>query len=209
MVPLQKLLGKEDRFFDLLEASAEQGCASARALRQFLKDPGPGSSLEAFAECRRKDKAITAQINEALCTSFVSAFDAEDIEALSSSLYKVPKTVEKIAERIRLAPQHLAGVDFSPQLALIEKATEALRQMVAELRKGTNVARVKAHNEELQSAEGEMDDALNNLVRGLYNATENPGRVLFLKDVYELLERVTDRCRDAGNIIALIVLKGS
>lgn len=209
MVPLQKLLGKEDRFFDLLEASAEQAGASAKALRQFLKDPGPASSLEAFAESRRKGKAITAQINEALCTSFVSALEAEDIESLSASLYKIPKTAEKIAERIRMAPQHLAGIDFSPQLALIDKATEALRQMVAELRKGLNLARMKTLNDQLQSAEGDMDDTLNDHIRGLYNATENPGRVIFLKDVYELLERVTDRCRDAGNVIAHIVLKGS
>lgn len=209
MVPLQKLLGKEDRFFDLLEASAEQGCASARALRQFFKHPGPGASLDEFAACRRKDKAITAQINEALCTSFVSALEGEDIEALSNSLYKIPKTVEKIAERILLAPEHLQGVDLSAQLGLIEKATDSLRAMVRELRRGANVAGVKAHNEELQMAEGAMDDALNDLVRGLYHATENPGRVLFLKDVYELLERVTDRCRDAGNIVSRIMLKGS
>lgn len=209
MASLQKLLGKEDRFFDLLEASAEQACASARALRQFLNSPGPGASLDEFAACRRKDKAITAQINEALCTTFVSAIEGEDIEALSHSLYKIPKTVEKIAERILLAPEHLQGVDLGVQLGLIEKATDALRAMVGNLRKGANVIRVKAHNEELQAAEGAMDDALNDLVGGLYHATENPGRVLFLKDVYELLERVTDRCRDAGNIVSRIMLKGS
>ena len=54
-----------------------------------------------------------------------------------------------------------------------------------------------------------MDNALNELVRGLYNATENPGRVIFLKDIFELLEKVTDRCRDAGNVVSQIVLKGA
>ena len=66
MVPLQKLLGKEDRFFDLFEASAEQGCESVRALKRFTQKIGPGSSLEEFVASRRKDKAITAEINEAL-----------------------------------------------------------------------------------------------------------------------------------------------
>ena len=37
MVPLQKLLGKEDKFFDLFEAGATQACESARALRKFLR----------------------------------------------------------------------------------------------------------------------------------------------------------------------------
>lgn len=209
MVPLQKLLGKEDRFFDLLEASAAQACASVRALREYVRNPGPGASLEPLIQCRVKNKAVISQINEALCTSFVSAIEAEDVEALSNSLYKIPKTVEKIAERISLAPEHLAGVDLGPQLALIEQAAEALRQMVGALRQGASLAGIQVHNERLHAAEGDMDKALNDLMRGLYHATEHAGRVLFLKDLFELLERVTDRCRDAGNIIARILLKGS
>src|SRR5215510_10552524 len=107
MVPLQKLLGKEDKFFDLFEASAGQARDSVRSLRQFLQNPAPKASLEDFAAARRKDKAITAEINETLCTNFVSSLEAADIEALSYCIYKIPKTCEKIAERILLAPQHI------------------------------------------------------------------------------------------------------
>ena len=209
MVPLQKLLGKEDRFFDLFDATAEQACQSVRALRKFLQNLGPSAALDEFAASRRKDKAITAEINETLCTNFVTSFEPEDIERLSNCIYKIPKLCEKIAERILLAPQQLAGVDLSPQVALIEKATETLQQMVKELRKGLTRTRATALNQQLQTVEGEADKKTNELLRGLYNATENPGRVLFLKDIYELLEKVTDRCRDAGNVIFQIVLRGA
>lgn len=209
MVPLQKLLGKEDRFFDLFEGSADEACESVRALRKFIQNPGPASSLEEFVVSRRKDKLITAQINETLCTNYISAIEPEDIEALSHCIYKIPKTCEKIAERILLSPQHLQGVDLSLQIALLEKATGTLRQLVGEMRGGLSKARVTMLNQQLQTVEGEADNATNELLRGLYNATENPGRVLFLKDVYELLEKVTDRCRDAGNVIFRIVLKGA
>jgi hypothetical protein len=209
MVPLQKLLGKEDKFFDLFEASAEQGCESVKALRKFLQSPGSSPSLDEFAASRRKDKAITARINEALCTSFVTALEPQDIEALSHCLYKIPKTCEKIAERILLAPQHLQGVDLSPQIVMLEKATGTLLQMVKELRKGLSIARVNVLNQELQAVEGEADNTINELLRGLYNSHEHPGRIVFLKDIYELLEKVTDRCRDAGNVVLQIVLKGA
>jgi hypothetical protein len=209
MVPLQKLLGKEDKFFDWFEASAEQACQSVAALRRFIQGPAPFATLDEFAASRRKDKAITAQIHEALCTGFVSAFEAADIEALSNSIYKIPKTCEKIAERILLAPHHLQGVDLGPQVAMIEKATDTLRQMVKELRKGMTKTRVTSLNQQLQAVEGDADKAVNEVLRGLYNALENPGRIVFLKDTYELLEKVTDRCRDAGNVITQIVLKNS
>jgi uncharacterized protein Yka (UPF0111/DUF47 family) len=209
MVPLQKLLGKEDRFFDLFEASAEQASQSARALRKFLQNVGPGAPLDEFIASRRKDKAITAQINEMLCTNFVSSLEVEDIEDLSNCIYKIPKTVEKIAERILLAPQHLQGVDLSPQVAMLEQATDILSSMVKELRKGLSRSRVTTLNQDLQAVEGDADKKINELLRGVYNTSENPGRVVFLKDTYELLEKVTDRCRDAGNVILRIVLKGS
>lgn len=209
MVPLQKLLGQEDRFFDLFEASAEQACHSVQALKKFLQNVGPDVSLADFVASRRKDKAITAEINEALCTSYVTALEPEDIEALSSCIYKVPKTCEKIAERILLAPQHLQGVDLMSQVAMLVSATDTLLQMVKDLRKGAPRARLATLNQQMQTVEGEADKTTNELLRGLYNAVDNPGRVLFLKDVYEMLEKVTDRCRDAGNVILQIVLKSS
>ncbi len=209
MVPLQKLLGKEDRFYELLEASAAQACQSVRVLRKFISNLRPDAQLDDFITTRRNDKAITAEINHLLCTSPVTALEREDVEALANSIYKIPKTAEKIAERALLAPQHLAGVQLDRHVAAIEQAAETLLQMVRELRAGMPIARIKALNEKLQGIEGEMDDALNELVRGLYNATENPGRIVFLKDIYELLEKVTDRCRDAGNVVAQIVLKGA
>jgi uncharacterized protein Yka (UPF0111/DUF47 family) len=210
MVPLQKLLGKEDRFNELLEASAAQALESVRALRRFMaQQPGPESRLDEFVAPRRTDKAITAEINHLLCTSPVTALEREDIEALATSIYKIPKTAEKIAERVLLAPQHLAGIRLDTHLAGIEQAADTLLLMVRELRVGATVSKIRTLNEKLQAIEGEMDDALNEFVRGLYNATENPGRIVFLKDIFELLEKVTDRCRDAGNVVSQIVLKGS
>ena len=209
MVPLQKLLGKEDRFFDLFEASAEQARDSVRSFRKFITTPEAARSLDEFGVSRRKEKSIAAQISETLCTSFVSSMEAADIEALSSRIYKIPKTVEKIAERILLAPKHLEGANLEPLVRMMEQATDALLRMVRELRKGMTKTRVKELNDELQAAEGEADRAVIELLRGLYNAQDNPGRVAFQKDVFELLEKVTDCCRDAGNVISQIVLKSS
>ena len=147
MFSLQKLLGKEDKFFDLLEASAEEGRSSVQALKSLIQNPEKTKSLEDFILSRRRDKAITAQISEALCTTFVTALEREDIEALSNSLYKIPKTVEKIGERILLAPHFLKGVDLSRQVEMLEKATATVLTMLKELRKGAKVDKIKQHND--------------------------------------------------------------
>jgi uncharacterized protein Yka (UPF0111/DUF47 family) len=209
MFSLQKLLGKEDKFFDLLEASADEGRASVQALIRLTRTPDPTKSLDDFILSRRKEKRIAAEISEALIMTFVTALEREDIEALSLALYKIPKTVEKIGERILIAPHFVAGIDMSRQLAMIEKAVGTLSTMLKELRKGVNIEHMRAHNEQLQVIEGEADKTVLELLRDLYSGTQEPLRAMFLQELYELLEQVTDRCRDAGNVMMHIVLKNS
>lgn len=209
MFSIQRLLGKEDRFFDLLEASAQEARTSVQAFIQFSKSADQPGSLDAFVESRRKDKRITEEISEALCSTFVTALDREDIEALSNALYKIPKTVEKASERILVAHQHLRGADFSKHAPLLEKATDTVLAMIKNLRRGLSLEQTKAQNDSLQQVEGEADKLILELYKNLYNEKQDLLRVIVLKDVYELLERVIDRCRDAGNVVSQIVMKSS
>jgi len=209
MASLQKLLGKEDRFFELFEGGAGAARDSVRVFAKFVQGRPESRTLDDFVAVRRTEKAINSQISELLCTTFVSAMESEDVEALAAALYKIPKTMEKIAERIQLAPHLLNGVDLSKQVTMLERATETLLTMVQELRKGLAVPRVRQFNEQLQAIEGDADKTVLELLRGLYTGQQEAARVVFLKDLFELLEKVTDRCRDAGNIIVQIVLKST
>ena len=49
MFSLQKLLGKEDKFFTLLEASAQEARASVQALVKLSKSLDQGVAKEEFA----------------------------------------------------------------------------------------------------------------------------------------------------------------
>ncbi len=209
MFSLQRMLGKEDKFFDLLEASAQESRTSVQALIRFIRNPDELKSLDEFIASRRKEKKINDEISEALCTTFVTALEREDIEALSVALYKIPKTIEKIGERILLAPDLLKGVDLSKQVVMLEKGTATVVKMIQELRRGVNMESIKGCNDQLQAVEGEGDKLMLELLRSLYSGDHDAIQVVFLKDVFELLEKVLDRCRDAGNVINHIVLKNS
>jgi uncharacterized protein Yka (UPF0111/DUF47 family) len=91
---------------------------------------------------------------------------------------------------------------------LLESATITLVKLVGELRK-PNLGTVKELNDKLQYLEGAADNLMIDLLRGLYAGDHDAVRVIALKDLYELLEKVIDRCRDAGNVIFHIVLKNS
>ena len=196
-------------FFGLLQASAEEAHTSVQALIRLSKALDKPIELEEFSRSRRKDKEITATIRNALYTTFVTALEREDIESLCNALYRIPKTIEKFSERILLAPHQVRGVDFSRQISLLDQATECVVQMVKSLRSGVNLDEIKALNDKLQQVEGAADKAMMELYRDLFSGRYDAVKVIVLKDLYELLEKVIDRCRDAGNVISQIVLKNS
>jgi uncharacterized protein len=209
MFSLQKLLGKEDKFFTLLEASAEEARASVRALVKLSTPLDETLAKEEFAYARHKDAEITEQISAAVYSTFVTALEREDIEGLSSALYKIPKMIDKFATRVVAAPQYVRGIDFSKQINLLEQATDTVLELVKSLRKGMDLEKVKDLNDKLQFLESEADSHMMHLYRELFSGKYEAVQVVALKDLYELLEKVIDRCRDAGNVIAHIVLKSS
>jgi len=209
MFSLQKILGKDDRFFRLMEGSAEEARASIQCLVKLVKNPDQAGGLEAFTAIRNKDKRLTRELTEHLCKTFVTPLEREDIEALSNALYKIPKTAEKFGERLLLAPQHAAGWEISKQLTMLEKAADTVAVMVSELREGVNIGKVKKQNDQLQHIEGEADNLMVKSLSELYKGDHSTVRVIFQKDLYELLEKIFDRCRDVGNVVFRIVLKHS
>ena len=208
MFSIQKWFAKDDQFFRLLEASAEEGRASVQELKQIIGKPNPGLSLEGFAAARRKDKQITTQITTLLARTSITSLDREDIEAISNVLYKIPKTVEKFAEHYMVASPELHGIDFTRQVALVEQAIDIVAQMIRELEK-SQFEQVNQLNEKLQTIEGNADELMLTLLKELYSNKFPPLTAIMVKDLYELLEKVVDRCRDVGNVVANVVLKNS
>ena len=81
--------------------------------------------------------------------------------------------------------------------------------MVSDLKKGPNLSAAKAHHERLQQIEGDADKMMVSELQQLYRGQYDTVTLVILKDLYELLEKVFDRCRNAGNLVFGIVLKNS
>ena len=204
---LKKLMGQDDKFFNLLESSAIAAQTSVHLLVEMLKAPDRVKTLDEFVQTRRKDKQITEEITEQLCRTFVTPLEREDIEALSTALYKIPKTVEKFSEKYLLCRDQIRDVDFVRQVDILEQATGTVVQMVKTLRQRSDLETAKNSNDRLHYLEGEADKVMIQLIRDLYSGAHPPLRVIIVLDLYETLERIIDRCRDAGNVIFQIVLK--
>jgi uncharacterized protein Yka (UPF0111/DUF47 family) len=207
MFSLQNLLREEDKLLSLLEASALQARASVQALLSVTQNPDTPLGTQNVAYSRLKDREITDAIRHELFMTFITALDPEDIESLSSALYKIPKIAGKFGERLHTSPEFVRAIDFSWQIRNLDQATEVLVQLVGSLQRTLILEEVKTLNDRLQFMEGEADKHMVSVYRTLFSGRYTAVQVLVLKDLYELLEKLTDRCRDVGNIIAHIALR--
>ena len=207
MFSLQRLLGRDDEFCALLEASAREGVTAVSSLRLVLNNSDQVPSLDAFAMARRKDKEITADIAELLTRALVTSFEREDIERVAEALYKIPKTVEKFAERYLLTLDQVREFDFTRQLVLMEEATKSVLEMVQAFRGGAGVSELKRLDGRIQRLENDADDVIIELVERLYQPGCPTITGIILKDLIEINEKVVDRCRDAASVLARVAVK--
>ena len=213
MNALKRLFGRDDKFYDLLEASAAEAHQSASILKQSLPKVSNEAAfmevLELLAHSRRRHKRISQEITTELCKTFVTPLEREDIEALSSSLSRIPKGVEKIAERLLFCPLTVHAESIAKQVDMLEHATATVVTMVKSLRSNPHVEEIQDEYATLQSIEGDADKFMFTLLRELFLGNADAKDVIFLKDITELLEKAIDRCRDAGKVVFQVVLKYS
>ncbi len=212
MSALQRIFGRDTKFYELLEAganAAQQSASILLALLPTLAGRPTGDVLSELAQARRKHKRVSQQTTEELCKNFVTPLEREDIEALSTALYKISKNVEKIGERLLISP---AGSDLnlvSRQVTMLEQASGVVVKMVNQLRTKSHGEEIRDAYERLQTIEGDADKLMNELLRELYHGSIDALGVVFWKDLYELLEKGIDRCRDAGYVVFHVALKYS
>ena len=208
MFSLQTIFGQGKQFYALFDEAADAAHDSTKSLYEMLKAPERMHGLEAFKLARQRERDASDKISQALVDTFITPIEREDIEALASALYKIPKQVERFADRYALARHRLAGIDFAPRAAMLEQAAGVVVEMVNELPR-MNIDRMTALNDKLRSIENEADRLMLELYRDIYSGRLDNLQMFLLKEFFEILEKAIDRCREAGVVVYQIVLKNS
>ncbi|MCF7222720.1 DUF47 domain-containing protein [Marilutibacter chinensis] len=208
MFSLQTIFGQGNQFYSLLEEAALAAHDSAKALHAMLKEADRQPALDAFKLARQRERDVSIQLSQELVDSFITPIEREDIEALASALHKIPKQVEKFADRYALATQHLEHIDFAPRAAMLEQAASVVVKMVRQLR-NLKLEPMKALSDELRALENDADRLMLELYRDIYSGRLDHLQMFLLKEFFEILEKAIDRCREAGVVAYQIVLKNS
>jgi uncharacterized protein Yka (UPF0111/DUF47 family) len=210
---LAKLLPREDKFYLLISQMSEQTRLGALHLKAFMESGTDqarhAEAKKAVRECKVAAKKLSTKVTEELCYSFITPFDREDIQDFTLSLYLIAKIIDKICTRMDLHGLGMEHGDFTRQTDLIVQEAYAMEDMVAELVKGHNNERIVQKVSILHDLENKGDELLGELLAKLFKEERSARDLILRKDIYDMLEKVIDRYRDAAAIALQIVLKHS
>lgn len=206
---LRSLMPKEERFLEQFSAHADRIQAAAEVLSALMVAPA-AERVSRVAELKRIEKEadqIGRRTVIGLHRAFITPFDRSDILALSNALDDAVDLIEEVGSQTEL--YGLESFDgFMVELSRhILRCAEKVCELIPLLEDvSRNAARINALCESISAVEGEADAVLRQALQQL--VTDRPETVPFFarKEVYELLEAVTDRCDDVADVIEGIML---
>ena len=207
---LREVLIPQDRvFFDLFEEMGDILVEAADLLVQFTESgANPVGCCPQMKDLEHAGDTVTHRIYNQLNLVFITPLEPEEISSLASVLDDVLDCIEGSVQMMRVYGIEESD-DVMRQFAkLIRLSVVELQGAIRSLRKLSNGKEIDARVIEINRLENLADDVLGHALSDLFK-TNDALRILKFKDIYEELERATDRCEAVANIISDIVIRHS
>ncbi len=203
-----RFMPREGKFFDLFQKCADSIVEATYEFRKLVANP---TQIDSHAK-RIKDiehiaDEITHEAVELLHKTFVTPIDRDDIYELVSRLDDILDFLEAASQRIVLYRLKKITPEIGELAEVCVQSAEHVRKAVFELSNLKNSKDILRHCVEINRLENEGDQILRAAMAKLFRDEPDTRELIKLKEIYELLESVTDRCEDVANTIEGIVLE--
>lgn len=207
----QRIMPREERFFDMFERHAQCLKEGSDALRAML-DGGPKTAdfCAKIAAHEHQADLITEEVMQAIRRSFITPFDRSDIKALSTSLDDAIDQMNKTGKTVGLYDV----ASFRPNMRAMGDRIILLSNIVAEALPlmrdiGTNSGRLHQMVGEISRIEEQSDQMYDTGLKDLFKATPKDQALDFVigAELYDRLEKVCDRFEDVAHVMSDIVIE--
>ncbi len=200
-----RIIPRDVKFFDMFAQMAANLNEGARLLVEVLSDDSNlETRVQKIKDIEHEGDDMTHAVLTKLNQTFITPFDREDIHRLASSLDDVLDFINAAAERLvvyRISNPPSAAADIAQ---VIVRQCQALTKAVGLLEKTQGVLEYCV---EVNRLENEADELARQAIGKLFEREKDPIALIKLKELYEVLERATDKAEDAANVLETVVLK--
>ena len=203
------LMPREEKFFDLIEASAANMVKTAEALQDLVHEwREVPTKVAKIAEREHAGASVTHQIIAMLHRSFVTPFDREDIALLAHSMDDVTDFIHSAADYMLLYNVKTPGERAKELSDIIVLAAREIAVAAPKLRNRGHLKLVLAHCIEINRLENLADHAFRAALVELF-ANPDMAEIIKWREIFESMESATDRAEDVANVFEGVALKNA
>ncbi|GAB4300345.1 MAG: DUF47 family protein [Desulfuromonadia bacterium] len=200
------LIPKEEKFFAMFREMGEIITEGATALKTMLDDYiDPVASQRSIKDIEHKGDNKTHEIIKTLNKTFITPLDREDIYSLASKLDDILDLIDASSQRFVMYNVE-KPTPASQELAfIILKCSQTIQRALRHL--GGKFDDINDCCVEINALENEADRVCREAISKLFDEEKDPITLIKWKEIYETLEKATDKCEDAANILESVVVK--
>lgn len=204
------LLPKEVGFYDFFEHHAALGIEVCRELQALSTQGGDIKARAArINELEGQADQITHQCTAALHKTFITPFDRTDIHSLIKRLDDIIDSIDTAASRMVLYQIQEMRPEVKELASVLLESAEAIAEALKLLRDFKNAPQIEEKCARIHHLEYQADIILREALVKLFNEEPNAVLIIKWKEIFERLEKATDRCEAVANIIQGIVIEAS
>lgn len=206
------LVPKEEKFFEMLAEQSQNALEAAKELKVFVDEYSKFERSERKAKAQsiknieHKGDELTHKIIERLDKSFITTINKEEIRQMAFLIDDITDLVNEAALRfILLGIERIDGY-ITKLVDVIVHSVSEISKSISDLKK---LKHLKEHYAKIQSLKNEADDIYHEALSELFHFYKNSIDIIKYKEIYELLEKITDKCEDTASVIGSIAVKHS
>lgn len=208
---LRKLLPRSTSFFEFFEAHSQLAHEACVGLSNLVAQPDQVEHLaEQIKQIERRADDVTHRCVDALHSTFITPFDRSDILRLMGRMDDIIDAVDSLAARMRVYRFTRVRSEMKELSDILVEAIEGIVQAVRDLphlsKRGSEIQKCCFV---VYEAESKADALLSSALMNLFEEEKDPVMVIKWKEIFERLERATDRCQETAHIISGIVIEAS
>lgn len=208
---IMKIFMPKDRvFYTLFEQVADTMSKMGKVLKEVVKEPDfdkRAGLISQIEDLEHVNDDFTHQIFTELGRNFITPFDREDIHYLATSLDDVCDYIFATAKKINFYKVNPNDQGIQKMADLIEQGSEQIRIAVHELRNMRDMRKITEALVKVNSIENQADDIFDLSIERLFETEPDAKEVIKKREIYQVMEIVTDKCEDAANVIESIIIK--
>ena len=205
-----KFMPQEGRFFEYFNEHAEQIVAGSRELAVMMTSfDNLDRRAYSIETIEKKADRITHQTVELLHKTFITPLDRDAIHTLITTMDDILDLIEDVAHSIFLYDIKAVTPEAHKLAEICVTSAEKVQAAVKLLPKTENAAAIMLLCEEIDRLESDADHIMRAAMAKLFREEPNVLNIIKLKEIYELLETVTDKCEDVANILEGIVVENA